>query len=312
MGRIVPGYPTPEPKVIRTVDDTGKKAITLNVPQGIGDIFWVYQKFSPYFDMIHFNILVTSEDAVQVRAARWLDVLPKCGNIKLQHTEFHRYTHVIDGVYRLQDILNAYEAGQREFDYACNKPLENGVRLDEIDPGYEIETGVPIEPHECPLCFDEFVCGYVSGGTKDLGAIHAGCWTINRWCEFFMRLYKVFQPGVPLILIGASYDQDVLTQISGHLGRHGINNGYYIDSYPANVCYILKKAKCFIGYQSGLNILADNFDTKQVMLYFHKLSPMLYTWCKKENIKKKFFAHTFAYTPYEIINMLKAEQFTMT
>jgi hypothetical protein len=66
---------------------------------------------------------------------------------------------------------------------------------------------------------------------------------------------------------------------------------------------ILQRSEFFIGYQSGLNILADNLDTPQMMLYFDNLKPMLYTWCKKENIKTKFFATVFSQTPKDAIKL---------
>jgi len=311
MGKHIPGTPNPMPTVIRTVPDEGKKAITVNVPQGIGDIFWVYQKLAPYFDLIHFKILVTRNDLVQERAAKWLDVLPKTGSIIVDCVSHHRYSSIIAKHYSMADVMAAYESGRREIDYACNLPLEEGKNLYQIDPDYPIESTVAIQTVECPVVYDNYIAAYVSGGTKELGAIREGCWSVNRWCEFFMRFDKIFKPGLPYLFVGASYDKDVIASISAHIGRYGITSGYYIDSYPANVTYILKKAKFFIGYQSGLNIIADNLGTSQYMVYFHKLLPMMYTWCKPGHPNTKFFADTFKSSPYEAICRLKASNFTV-
>lgn len=290
----------PPPTVIREVSDEGKRAITLNVPQGIGDIFWCYQKIAPYFDLIHFNIMVTCEDKVQIRASTWLELLPKTGSVKLVNVLYFRYASVIAKTYPVVDVLAAYEKGQREFDYACNYPLEQGIKIRDIDPELVVDTDVQIEMKEAPLKFQDYIAVYVSGGTKDLGAIKEGCWNIPRWTEFLGRFDKAFNNNkLPITFIGANYDKEVISLIAAAAKRnHKIESVTYIDSYPANVCYILKKAKFLIAYQSGLNILADNLGTPQFMMYLPKLKPMMYTWCKPEHVQTKFRADLFSATPY--------------
>ena len=58
----------------------------------------------------------------------------------------------------------------------------------------------------------------------------------------------------------------------------------FIGRSPAQACHVLQDARAFIGYQSGLNILADNFDSPQVMLYFNGLERLINSWPKSGNI----------------------------
>ncbi len=81
----------------------------------------------------------------------------------------------------------------------------------------------------------------------------------------------------------------------------------YIDSYPGNVMHILKNSKLYLGYQSGLNIMADNMDVKQVIMYYSMLEKMKYTWCKKENIGKTFYADMFSSPPREVAKHMTLE-----
>jgi hypothetical protein len=261
----------------------------------------VYQKFSPFFDYVHINILVTAADVVQQRAGAWLRLLPKVGNIVFRVVSSEYYARVIAQKYTMSDILAVYQTGRTEFDYAANRPLEEGVRLEDIDPGQPVEWGVPLAIQECPLAFDEFIACYVSGGTKDLGAIKKGCWNQIQWIDFLLRLYRKYKYQVPLILIGASYDHKVIEGISRSLKAHRVDNHVYVDSYPANVLYILKKAKLFIGYQSGLNILADNLGTRQLMMYFPELAPMQYAWCRPEHARTVFQADLFSSPPIKVV-----------
>lgn len=58
---------------------------------------------------------------------------------------------------------------------------------------------------------------------------------------------------------------------------------------PKKVLNLIRKTSFLLGYQSGLNVLACNEDVKNLMLMFAQYAPkMCYTFCKKEQIKKRF------------------------
>lgn len=270
-----------------------ERDIILNVPQGIGDIFWVYQKFAPHFDRIHINITGTEMNVVQRRAADWLRLWPKVGRVAFKVVPGAEYEGIVQATHSTRYVLDTYSPEHKEFNFAANRPLETGVRLEDIDPGLEVAVDVPVTATECPLIYPEFVAAYVSGGTKQLGAIQKGVWDMGRWARLLLGVYDRFNWTLPMIFVGASYDQEVTMGLVRALKSRGRDCHAYIDSYPANVLYILKRAKCFLGYQSGLNIMADNLGTKQLMLYYKELEPMMYSWCKKEHIGTTFQANTF-------------------
>lgn len=72
-----------------------------------------------------------------------------------------------------------------------------------------------------------------------------------------------------------------------------VNYGYETDKlieYPfENIIYVIKNAQYFVGYQSGLSILADNYNIPQTMLYFNFLGDVMYSWPKNENIKNNIY-----------------------
>jgi len=275
------------------------KTITLSVPQGVGDIFWIYQKFSPYFDLINLNVLHVNKDPVQTRAKNFLSLLPKCGEINYHLVSSSIYNDVVKHTPKLSHILDSELAGAY---VAYNVPLESGVRLEDIDPGYEVEWSVPVTRIECPLEYEDFICVYVSGSLKDNGSV----WSVEQWKNFILTLCSQYEIDLPIIVIGAKYDRDVGEPLAKILRSSGREVKSYYDSCPMNVTYILEKAKLFIGYQSGLNVLADNFDTPQVMLYFPWLISMLNTWAKQSNIDKNIFnADVFSKSPYEVLSNLK-------
>jgi len=56
---------------------------------------------------------------------------------------------------------------------------------------------------------------------------------------------------------------------------------------------IIRRSRLFFGYQSGLSIIAENYDARQIICYFNKLAPMKYTWCKPSSVRTIFHATTF-------------------
>lgn len=253
------------------------KTITINTVQGIGDIFWCYQKLAPYFDVININVLYLEATAVQLRAKAFCHMLPKVGTVgyvKVSTPEYKRVT-------RTTFTLPAGPVA----DYAVNAPLERGINLRDIDPGSQIEEfvdlGLPATVEQ-----DDYLCAFVSGTQNHL------CWKPHTWISTIRQLAN--RIGTKRIsLIGAEWDiiiQDVVNAelcseftVANHTGSMGL----------ADSVDIIRRAQYFVGFQSGLNVIAENYDVPQLMIYYKHLEPMLYTWCKPQNIRTKFTAATF-------------------
>lgn len=287
------------------------KRIKLNVCQGVGDIFWVYQKFAPYYDKIDFSITVLEGAGLktQTRAIPFLELLPKIGTITADQKPLEHYTKLATGIFSMKNIMEEHNQNPDVFyDYACNKQLEDGIRIENIDPDLPIEEKTNFLSVPCPLPFNlkEYITLYVSGGTLNEGASkYHKLWSIQTWTVLIKLLYKKYRAKNPIILIGASYDEEVLLKIQTILHAFNIKTQVYIDSWSANVIYILQNSKLFIGFQSGLNILADNLDVQQIMMYFPTLEKMMPAWCKKQNFKTLYHPFMFTQFPIEIVRDLK-------
>lgn len=276
----------------------------VQVAQGLGDIFWVYQKLSPYFEKINFNISVIGKDSIQKRSEDWLRLLPKCGKVNLKIVTSENYDRMISGRYKVQDVINRFNAGEREIEYCCNRPLEEGVRLEDIDP-LPPEWGVPLVYPALPVPFREYVTLYVSGTTKSpIAARDYGIWSVDQWVELLNLVYKKKNLSLPVVLIGAEFDRDTTEEVQKKLTAQGYEVTSCIGKKPERVCNILKRSEFFIGYQSGLNIIADNLKVPQIMVYFPKLYKMLNTWCRKEHIGTIFHAGIFSEGPAGIAERL--------
>lgn len=262
------------------------KSITLTVPQGLGDIFWVYQLYAKKFDVINFTIGIANKpNEIQLRAVDWLYTLPKVGNVDWVQMEIQPYRELL-----------AYDGPLLEEDgvYACNKPLERGVRLEELgDPQWD----VPVRMNDV-IGFN-YTCLYVSGNAKMNGI--EGQWQDYEWIEFVKLFHTKYPNTPPMVVIGAEFDRDMVEFLCENI----LNVTSFIAEPPSKVLTVIKKANFFIGYQSGLGVMADNLDTPQLMMYFEKYQDLRYAWCKPQNVKTKFHADTMDRSPSQVIESLE-------
>jgi hypothetical protein len=257
------------------------------VPTGVGDIFWVYQKLRPYVDTIHFNIMCASQSAkLESRAVPFLELLPGVSKVSMLQLPIGVIKQELSKTKPLTDILATTNAARR---YSVNYALEQGIRLDAIDPDRQVLWDVNFNVSQDRHITEDYLLVYVSG-TK-----HKAVWRPRAWARLVHRLSEqIFEHQLPIVLLGAPYDAVSLDRIQVLLREwFKLDSRVITDSDAATSIRIIRDAKFFVGYQSGLNVIADNYDVPQLMVYFNWLSPMLYTWCQPCNIRTKFFAYTF-------------------
>jgi hypothetical protein len=278
-----------------------ERAVTIDTVQGIGDLFWCYQKLAPYFDRIHLRILCERNDEVQHRARPFCRMLPKVGSIDYVLVKPGVYGKVSSGTFPMGDVIRkAGLAGSQP--YAVNAPLERGVHLRDIDPGLVVLDrvelhGVPKDPPPR----EDFLCLFVAGAkTGDQ-------WSAVRWAMAAAQLAKRLGTGT-VRLIGANWDKRQQAEIPPHLRPLTVHNHIGATSV-AEAVDIIRRSRFLFGYQSGLNVLAENYDVPQLMVYFNRLAPMRYTWVKPASIRTTFHAMTFGEAPAEVIAGLPSSLF---
>lgn len=278
--------------------------ITLNVPQGIGDIFWIYQKFAPHVDRIRFNVMHfgVAPLGIQMRALDFLKLFPKTQSAEPLEVTEARYERVWRSYFPMKNIFEHFKHGHLSFDYGCNRKLEQSVRIEAIDPDYRIEETVPLTVEPAGLPFKKYVTAYVPGAVVHEWAVEKGMWPVSRWADLIFTLYRKKKLLYPVLVIGASFDQEATVELSKRLREGGIESAVAVAFRPAAVIHILKETVFFVGHQSGLNILADNLDTRQLMLYMATLEGLRYSWPKKSHLSDgTFTAGMFSETSDEIV-----------
>lgn len=264
-----------------TLGDT--KTITIMTAQGVGDTLWVYQKLSPYFDIINIIVMGISDDIVQKRSLPFLKCLPKINKISYKIVSSEYYQSVVDLKKGMADVISEWNFNNNAIiKYAMNSWLESEKTLKGCD-GYDFEETVNISKTNIDLPFNEYIILYISGNKLT----HE--WKPKKYCDLILNTYKKYNIHFPVILLGAKYDLPPLLEAETILNSYNIDTHKFIQLPFEKTNYVIANAKYFIGYQSGLCILADQFDIPQTMLYFNYLSKVMYSWPKQKNIKNNIY-----------------------
>jgi hypothetical protein len=269
------------------------RTISINTVQGIGDIFWVYQKLAPYFDTINLNILCVDTGIIQTRARAFCKMLPKVGAVTYQKVDGRTYNRVAQTRFAMSDVLHRAPG---PLDYAVNSPLETGVNLRDVDPEYPIEEFVDMG---LPATVErgDYLCVFVSGTNRT-----PSVWTPAQWGVAIRQVAFAMTPTPSrIIFVGAAWDQQIATEVATRLPDFLTVTGFVGGLSLEGSMEIIRGSRLFLGYQSGLNVIAENYNVKQLMVYFDKLLLMRNTWCKPESIRTRFWAITFATEPRSIV-----------
>jgi hypothetical protein len=204
QSKVTPQRPTANPPT------KPKDYITVDVVQGLGDIFWIYQKLAPFYQTINFNICCVTLDNVQRRALPWMSLLPKVKEVTMKLVKGPVYAQMATTKYNLAEVMQAWNAGKTPPPYAVNKWLEEGVRIDEIDQS-PVEKNVALKSEHFDVPFEKFMTLYVSGNAKKKGL---PSWSIQQWLEYIDLFYVRYNPDLPIVVIGADFDKEAIDDIS--------------------------------------------------------------------------------------------------
>jgi hypothetical protein len=232
------------------------------VPSGLGDIYWVCQRLVPAIGDKLDIVIAHSDDGSPLsnRSVPWLQSFPFIASVTTQYMPTHEYNQILDHT-DLTPILND-PTGTHS--YALNRPLEQGIKLADID-SHPVNWKLPLTITPWELPYPKYQCLFVST---------LGPWKPLKWAHL------ANQSQLPSICLGCSWDRKPLEDVVRHLEQpyHRM-----IDQPPAAVLHALQNASLYIGFQSGLNIMADRLSIPQIMMYFASLRRMAGTWNNPQN-----------------------------
>ncbi len=271
-----------------------KKHVTVCVPQGVGDIFWVYQKLAPHYKTISLELGMVNASNIEDRSVEIMSIFPQVGSCRRRAMPIDDYNALAAKKSSFAEMQKEWEAGPESVLYSANRFLEEGTRLEAIDPDVETMWDVPLFYGGAAIPFPRFATLAISGGTLNVAQV----WTVDQWVEYISLLYEKYVIDLPLVHIGAEFDRTVMEQVNAKLTALGHRTMMLCNVPFAHKVDALARADLHIGYQSGLNILAANFGRPQVMLYFNWLSKMRDSWVKPG--QQYFNCFLFRESPQEV------------
>ncbi len=264
--------------------------ITIDTVQGIGDLIWVYRKLSSVFDRINLNILAIDNSAIQKRAEQFAKSLTKIGDVKYKIVSSEHYSRVARGMYAMPE---------KDGEYSVNAWLEKGIHLDAIDSSpVSWDIGLKLSPVQINR---QYLLLYVSGCAHNLGYYQMKS---EEWAEIAVAACKIMTVDT-CILIGAAFDKTKLDEVRSAIGAR-LRTYVHTDHNIAETSYLIKQAKYFVAYQSGLCMIAEELSTPMLMVWFPYLAPMTSAWVRRECLASGLVSHTFFGMPINnIIDVIK-------
>lgn len=270
------------------------KSVTIDTVQGIGDLMWVYRKLAPLYDRINFNVLKVNDTMVQRRGEPFLRTLDKCGGVTYKMVSSADYNVLAKEPCVIKPDYTQYR-------YAINAWLESGVHLDDIDKN-PVLWNLNLGSKRIGNLPKDYLLVYISGNKGT-----TGCGTQmddKDWAEL-IDLVARKKDIKNILFTGAPYDEEKMWKVM-QLVREKKFNCHMLLMPIREAMFLIQSAKYFISYQSGLCMLAEEFGTPTLMVWFSFLKAMKNTWIRKENIEKGLIEHCyFDQSPNEMFWQIK-------
>ena len=225
------------------------------VPAGIGDVSWMWNKFSTVKDA---TWEIYSPDSYPQRTKQFCDLLANAkGGLGL-----HSYRDIIvwgSSKGRKTWAETAESFGDGEYIYIqANEHLGQGRRIEDWMPDLETDFHYKFnfdikEPYLGVNHIGPFM-GIHMASIKGIRAWKA--WMPEMWNAFLNAVHKDF-PDVTFVLLGGTWDIDTATELMG------LSDGKLpiIDltgkTKIAEAIKVLNEMSYYVGYSSGLGVLAN-------------------------------------------------------
>jgi ADP-heptose:LPS heptosyltransferase len=241
---------------------TPKKAVTVGIPPGIGDMHWVLTMLESFKAKNDIDILnVTIDRNPKLSYSRdFLRLVPFIDNVD-------------DGQKRLRFKFSIaggsgvpLQLGTNGVDYIIefNSRLEHGVRIEEILPKYDVNFNYPIKYPREAKSFTDIIKKGVGGKLYLFYASSAGgnknwcknTWQPRDWVELADRISDA--SGHRTVLMGAQWDASYAEAVKSTDRQNSIQNIVGKTSV-SEALGLLRESKFLVGFLSGLVILATRF-----------------------------------------------------
>ena len=134
----------------------------------------------------------------------FVKTLPKINYIKFKLVTSEEYNKLAASKKTMNDVLNEYKQNIFPIEYAVNKWLEDGCRLNKID-SYNILETVDILYKPIFIPFNKYIILYISGNKI------VNEWSPEQYAKLIKNTYDKYNIYYPIILLDESFRPLCLT-----------------------------------------------------------------------------------------------------
>jgi hypothetical protein len=279
------------------------------VAKGIGDVSWVWSKLINVTDQIEFCI----PKGYPERTLPWCKLLPELygSNEKAAHNfRDIRLMRLTRPYVTWVDVLKQY--GDEPIYLECNDHLIAGHPLAEFLPDLPTNYHYPInttEEHKAKA--GAFLLPAVGRYTLGIhcanivGARAWKAWLPEDWVEFIKCAVKDI-PNLTVVFLGGYWDIPTAAEVIGRYGKELS----YIDltgkTDIGTVIEVLKGLNYYIGFSSGLNVLANVINKPCMALWPDWQDSLKYSWADPETIDNRTYLASVYDEPERIYYRMKS------
>jgi len=265
----------PPKRVLRTFEEFKNKErhikkVSVGMPPGVGDMHWVLtimESFKEKHAIDKLTIKLT-QSADHGYSTEFLKLLPFVDGVDASLRPLPFKFSIIggDGTPLQKDV------GEADYIIEFNSRLENGIKLKDVLPEYEVNFNYPIDYPAQSKEFAKFVKKGVGGKLFLLYASSVGgnknwcqgTWDPKRWIELAEKIYRATK--CTAVLVGAKWDAAYAEEIMRLDRKNIIRNMVGKTSLPEMLA-LMREAKAFVSFLSGLVILATRFKLPTVSFW---------------------------------------------
>ena len=260
--------------------------ITVVVPPGIGDIYWLLMKVVPNTDQ-KIKLKVCHADNKRAHFLKYLDAVeevvedPKTSFLRLRKLCWGKNYKSVQAVMYME--ANTWlEAGKRIEDYYPHFKTEHKLKWNITDEGRKIAQSY-LKPGMNNVAL--FTSCYAHNKQENV----VGDWKPEHWVTIVEHMYRTI-PDLNIIWLGAPWDTDMIKLLEHFPSIQ------FMTNQPADaVITVLRETQCFVAYQSGLSVISICEEIPTYMAYFDRLDPMHYAYAPKETMHDKLIHKPMAF-----------------
>lgn len=276
---------------------------TIKTCQGLGDAAWCLMKLIGTGERFNFQI----HDGSPRRGKQIFDLLPQI-SASCEYLPNLQY-NVIKRLNVERYKKHWAEISEQDFYLEANTHLEAGNRIENFLPDLPTSYSLPFQTAEWEeVVKSDFPGGPYIGiyGSAYSTARSWGMWREDKWMELIL-LMRGLIPDATFVQIGAAWDEDMATNLTGLLVEHQVRHISTIGKPLGYVIEVMKRLAYAFYFPSGLGILSGLLYRPSVMFYPKSLPRLATTWADPNIIADRTFKECQACEPEKIFAWVRDE-----